>query len=62
MIVEADLGLWSLLPVVLALAEAVITTRLATQDRYDTANTVDRISRWVYLALFVGIFIVQLML
>lgn len=46
--------------VFLALGEAVITTRLAMRERYDTAIRIDRMSRWIYLSLFVGVMLVHL--
>ena len=44
--------------VFLALGETIITTRLAMQERHDLANHIDRVSRWVYLSLFVGVLVV----
>jgi len=44
--------------VFLALGEAIMTTRLVMQERYDLANHIDRVSRWVYLSLFTGVLII----
>lgn len=44
--------------VFLALGEAIITTRLTMQERYDLANHIDRLSRWIYLSLFFGVLVV----
>ena len=44
--------------VFLALGEAIMTTRLVMQERYDLANHIDRVSRWVYLSLFAGVLVV----
>lgn len=40
--------------VFLALAEAIITTRLAMSGRREAAVRIDRAARWVYLGLFVA--------
>ncbi len=46
--------------VFLAVGESVWTTRLAMQDRYDTAIRIERISRRAYLGLLVAFLVVHL--
>ena len=46
--------------VFLALGEAIVTARLAMQERYDTAIRIDNISRWVYLGLLATVLVVYL--
>jgi hypothetical protein len=48
--------------VFLALGESVVTTRLAMQERYDTAVRIERISRWVYLSLLAAVLMKYLIL
>ena len=50
-----ELVLSATLLVFLALGEAIITTRLSMQERHELANQIDRMSRWVYLSLFVAV-------
>ena len=51
---------WLGLLVFLALGEAIVTTRLAMQDRYDAAVRIDRVARWVYLGLFIAALVAHL--
>jgi hypothetical protein len=55
-----ELVLSVMLLVFLALGEAIITTRLAMQERYDLAIHIDRVSRWVYFSLFIAVMVAHL--
>jgi hypothetical protein len=50
-----ELVLWITALVFLALAEVIVTSRLAQRDRVSLARRIDQTGRWVYLALFLGI-------